>query len=173
MSLSRTNVFLILILAALAYHYYYRRDTSFSVDGAYEDNEIALSSGDDYMGEASALVGAPVRPTVFPSQTQSIHVVSGNVSNSTMDAVGAIKGTGVFNGREIRPRPRHGIAAMTVESVLSASTRPRSVIPREKTISNLQLRPDPVVKEGFDSLPAISSMRNLPTRQAPSHIANL
>lgn len=121
--LSKPSV-MMAIVAILLYVYWkwaYPTNSTF-LPGLDDDRELALGSG--LPQPVHGLIGAAQRPTIHPSNTQTIHR-TGKVSNSTMDAVTNIKGTGLFNGTQIKPRERHAMQRINPQDILAATTRPR------------------------------------------------
>ena len=128
-------------------------------------NNFAMSTGT--VQSNPYLVGAPQRPTVHPSVTTTVHSLTDNVNNSTMDAVHSIRGTGVFSGSELKPRARVAVKQLRASDVLAATSRPRSVpVPGVfKKNANRQIRPEPVVSSGVGTLPSISSLKSIRRRE--------
>lgn len=113
------------------------------------------------------LVGAGQHPQIHPRTTQTIHTNHSDVSNRTLDAVANIKGTGLFNGVEFKPRTRVAVQRVNPQDILAATTRPRGTPTPSvyKKNSNRQIRPEPVTKEGVAVLPTVSNLKDISKRE--------
>lgn len=152
------------ILLYLIWKWAYPKKKQYLV-GLDDDREMALGSGPPQ--PVHGLIGAAQRPTIHPNNTQTIHRTTGKVSNSTMDAVTTIKGTGLFNGVQIKPRQRHALQRINPQDILAATTRPRGTPTPGvyKKNSNRQIRPEPAIKEGVGILPTVSTLKDIKHRE--------
>lgn len=164
------TVIVVCVLVMLFAWYWYRQE---DVPQFFGGEEAVDGGGGDmearrYALGGAGLVGAAKRPDIHPRNTQTIHQSDASeVMNSTMDAVNKVRGTGLFKGIEMKPRSRLSVNNMSPESILAATSRPRGVPTPGvyKKNSNRQIRPDPTVKEGVDTLPAVSTLKNISSRE--------
>lgn len=153
------------VLLAIAWWWWDRTQSTRNVTKlSSSEEDIALGPG---LSSDASLIGAPQRPRVHPHMTQTVHSTDGPVSNNTMDAVATIRGTGLFRGAEIKPRPRAPMQRLNAQDILSATSRPRGAPTPGvyKKNSNRQIRPDPSVKEGIDTLPSVSTLKDIRNRE--------
>lgn len=172
-----TNIALMVLIACIIIWFIRTRERAEQLtDGTYADTDIALGTANQSSTDIPELIGAPRRPTINAHMTETIHATRADVSNTTMDSVQAIKGTGMFQGSELKPRGRPSMQRLNPQDILAATARPRGMQTPGvyKKNSNRQIRPDPALKEGVDTLPAISNLKDMAMRETYSpSLANI
>lgn len=162
---SQVAICIIVVLTIYVYYKWSRAPPRVVIFGHDEDDDddIALAKGP--AGNPN-LIGAAQRPQIHPHNTQTIHTTN-KISNNTMDAVASIKGTGLFDGSEIKPRARTVMQRVKPQDILAATTRPRGTPTPGvfKKNSNRQIRPEPVVKEGVGHLQTVSNLKDIHKRE--------